>query len=60
MQKDYSGNPSTIFVRIVDNSAVACDEIINVTDSVSTNVINTISTNVTSTVSINSNKRYKK
>ena len=30
-----------------------CDEIINVTDSVSTNVINTIIRNMTNTISIN-------
>ena len=30
-----------------------CDEIINVTDSVSTNLTNTVLTNVTSTVSTN-------
>ena len=30
-----------------------CDEIINVTDSVSTNVINTILRNMTNTISIN-------
>ena len=41
---------------------MACDEIISVTNSVSTNVTNTISTIVTSIVSINSDHkkiRYK-
>ena len=38
---------------IVENSVI-CDEIVSVTDSVSTNVTNMISTNVMSTVSINS------
>ena len=39
---------------IVENSVIICDEIVIVTDSVSTNVTNMISTNVMSTVSINS------
>ena len=38
---------------IVENSVI-CDEIVSVTDSVSTNETNMISTNVMSTVSINS------
>ena len=39
---------------IVENSVIICDEIVIVTDSVSTNETNMISTNVMSTVSINS------
>ena len=39
-------------------SVILCDEIINVTDSVSTNVTITVPTNAMSTVSINSD--YKK
>ena len=42
----------------VDNSVTACDEIINQTNTLSTNATNTTPTNVTSTVSINS--VYKK
>ena len=38
---------------ILDDSKIVYDEIINATDSLSTNVTNTISTNVTKTVSIN-------
>ena len=38
---------------IADTLIILCDEIINGTDSVSTNVANTISTNVMSTVWIN-------
>ena len=34
-----------------------CDEVINITDSVSRNVINTVSANVTSTASINSDDK---
>ena len=47
---------------IIDDSVIVCDEIINVTNSLSTNVTNTILTNVTSAVSINSDSkkaRYK-
>ena len=55
---------------IIDSSVILCDEILNTTDSVSTNVtktistsmLDTISTNVASTVSINSGDkkvRYK-
>ena len=46
-----------MIATIVDNSVIVCNEIINVTDSVSTNVTNTISTNVASTVSINSDNK---
>ena len=42
---------------IVDASVIVCDEIINVTDKVSTNVANAISTKVRGTVSINSNDK---
>ena len=52
MKKNYSLNPSTCicennayFKSIVDNSVIVCDEIINVTDSVSTNVMSTVSIN---------------
>ena len=47
-----------VFVRIAylksisDTSVIDCDEIIPVTDIVSTKIINTIVTNVTSTASI--------
>ena len=60
MQKNYSWNPSTCICEngkslksIVDTSVIVCDEIINATDSVSTNVINTIPTNITNTISKN-------
>ena len=43
--------------RIVYNSVIVCDEIINATDSVSTIVTNTITTNVASTISINSDDK---
>ena len=53
--KNYSWNPSTCIYEndkylksIADTSVIVCDEIINATDSVSTNVTNTISTNVMS------------
>ena len=42
---------------ITDDSVIFCNEIIRVTDSVSTNVTNSVSTNVTSTVSMNSNNQ---
>ena len=47
---------------IVDNSVIVCNEIVSITDSVSTNVISSVPANVTSNVSINfDNKkiRYK-
>ena len=59
-KKDYSWNPSTCICEnskylksIADTSVIECDEIITVTDIVSTKKINTIATNVTSTASIN-------
>ena len=48
---------------IADTSVIACDEITNATDSVSTNVtnlINTISANATSTVPLNFNDKKVK
>ena len=47
---------------IVDNSVIVCNEIVSITDSVSTNVISSVPANVTSNVSINSDNkkiRYK-
>ena len=46
---------------IIDNSAIGCDEIINVTDTVTTNLTNTKTANVTYAVSINFdvNKKIK-
>ena len=38
---------------IADTSVIVCDEIISVTDRVSTNVTNPISTNITNTISTN-------
>ena len=59
-KKDYSFNSSKYICdnnkyleSIVDKSVTLCDEIINVTDSVSTNVTNTIAEIVMSTVPIN-------
>ena len=56
-KKDYSWNPSACVCekskylkRIVDDSVIVCDYILNVTDSVSINVTNAISRNVTSTI----------
>ena len=58
-KRDHRWNPSTctsIFensrylINVVDDSAIACDEIMSVKDSVSTYVTNPISTNATSTV----------
>ena len=44
----------------IDDSVITCDEIIDATDSLSTNVINTMSANVTSLASINFyNKRVR-
>ena len=58
-KKDYSWNPSTCICkngislkRIADTSVIVCDEIINATDSVSTNATNTISANTKSTNAI--------
>ena len=69
MQKDDSWNPSTCICEnssylksIADDLVIMSDNIISVTDSVSTNGTNTISTNVTITVSIKSDNkkvRYK-
>ena len=71
-KKDYSWNPSTCICEngkflksIANNSIIACDEIINAADSVSTivtktiltNMTNTISTNAASTASINSDDK---
>ena len=68
-KKDYSWNPNTCICEnsnylksIVDDSVIVYDEIINVTESVSTNVTITTLTNFTSSVSINSDDkkvRYK-
>ena len=47
---------------IVDNSVIVCNEIVSITDIVSTNVISSVPANVTSNVSINSDNkkiRYK-
>ena len=62
-KKDYSWNPHACFCEnsrhlkiILDDSVIACDEIINVAHIVSTNVTNTVSTNIMSTVSTNINK----
>ena len=66
-KRNYRWNPSTctsIFensrylISVVDDSAIACDEIMSVKDSVSTYVTNAISTNATSTVPTNYD--YKK
>ena len=63
-KKDYSCNPSTCISEnskylkcIVDESVIACDEIINIANSVSTNVTNAIPRNVTSIVSVNSDDK---
>ena len=60
-KKDCSQKPSRYICKksrclksIVSNSVIKCNEIMNVTDSVSTNVANTISTNITSAVPVNS------
>ena len=42
---------------IVDDSVIVCDEIVNVTDTISTNVTSTISKSVTSTVPVNSDDK---
>ena len=59
-KKDYSWNPSPYHCEngkylksIVDDSVIACDEIIFVMDIATTNMANTIATNATSVVSIN-------
>ena len=56
-KEDYSWNPSALICvnsrylkSIADESVVVCNEVINVTDSVSTNVTNTLPTNVMSTL----------
>ena len=66
-KKDYSWNPNTCICenskclkRIADESAIECNEIINVMDSVSTNVTKTIPTNVANTVSTNSGDKKVK
>ena len=58
-KKDYSWNPSTCICEnsrylksTGDDSVSVCDEIINISNSVSTALKNTIPTNVTNTVSI--------
>ena len=63
-KKDYSWNPSTYICRIsrylksiVNNSAIACDEIKNVVDS--GNVTNTASISVTCTVLNSDNKKVR-
>ena len=60
-KNNYSWNPgkcisknSSHLKSIIDDSVIVCDEIISITDNVSTNVTNTTPTNVTNTVSINS------
>ena len=68
-KKNINWNPSMCICdnskylkSIVDDWVIECDEVINFTDSVSTNVTNTISKNVTVTVPINSDDkkvRYK-
>ena len=68
-KKKISWRPSTCtcendkyLKHISDDSVIACDEIMSVTDSVSTSETNTISTNVTSIASVNSDDkkvRYK-
>ena len=68
-KKDYSWNPSILVCEnnrylnsFADNSIIACDKIINITDSLSTNVTSIISANIRSTVSIHSDDekvRYK-
>ena len=57
----YSSNPSTCICEnswylksIADDTVIACDIILNVTDGVSKNVTNTVPTYVTSAVSIKS------
>ena len=59
-KNEYSWNPSSCICEnsgylknLADNSVLRCNEIVSVTDSVSTNVTSTISINVTSTVLIN-------
>ena len=39
---------------IVGDSVIVCDEVVSITNSVSTNVTNTIPTNVTNSISIKS------
>ena len=63
-KKDYSWNPSTCIcensrnLKSIDGDLViVCDEIMNVTNIVSTNVTNRVPTNVTSAVSINSDDK---
>ena len=53
-KKDYSYDPSTCIYEngkylksIADTSVITCDEIISVTDIISTKITNTIATNVT-------------
>ena len=63
-KKDYSWNSSTCICEYskylestLDNSVIACDDIIKVVESVSTNVTNTstntVPTNMTNTISTN-------
>ena len=51
MQIKYICEKSRYLKSIVNDSVIARDKIINVTDSVPTNVTNNISTHVTNTVS---------
>ena len=59
-KKYYSWNPSTcicengVYLKnIAASSIVVCDEILNATDTVSTNVTNNIPTNMTNTMLTN-------
>ena len=69
-KKDYSWNPTSTYIcenswylqSIVHDSVIVCDEILNVTNSISTNVTNTIARSKMSTDSINPDDkkiRYK-
>ena len=55
-KNNYSWNPSTCISKnskylksIADTSVIECDDVILVTDTLSTKMTNTIATNVTST-----------
>ena len=57
-KKGYSWNPSACIFEnrkylkgLVDTSVIVCDDIINATDSVSTNVANTVPTNMKNSMS---------
>ena len=66
-EKDYSWNPSTCICEkrkhlksVDDTSVTRCDEIVIITDNLSTKKTNTIATDVTNTASINCyNKKVK-